>query len=70
MSSIKEAATAAVDNVFRRGILLDTHRNALISEIMQALSDERERCAKIVNDARGEGHVDLRSLVSRIQTDD
>lgn len=41
-------------------------REWLQREILSALRRERERCAKIVNDARGESY-DLRSLVSAIR---
>jgi len=35
--------------------------------IDQAKQDERDRCAAIVNEARFEGSVDLRSIVARIR---
>lgn len=40
----------------------------LQSRIVDALNAERESCVKIVNDARFEGGVDLRELVSRIRS--
>lgn len=43
------------------------HKFVSLDDLLNA---ERERCAKIVNDARVEGGADLRELVSRIRGKD
>lgn len=75
MSSIRGIA----EDIARRGVPYswlnneDEYRSALnwfANEIEQSLRNRDERAAKIVNDARTEGHVDLRSLVTLILADD
>ena len=46
---------------------LDRERNQHSARIAAAVAAERERCAGIVNKARGSGYTDLRSLVHAIR---
>lgn len=47
----------------------DTEHNLTVVAVSidAGMALERARCAAVVNDARFEGHTDLRSLVSRIE---
>lgn len=44
-----------------------TKQQLAVADIAALIHAERERAAKIVNDARSDGSVDLRELVSRIR---
>lgn len=72
MSTTREAA----ESIARRSLPFSAFRNEsewkdtiafLTNAIDKALQAERERAAKIVNDARFEGGADLRELASRIR---
>lgn len=75
MSSIKQVAEKIAERHINSGSHLERaleidrlRRKACADDIEQALRAERERAAKIVNNARSEG-ADLRELVARIRDD-
>lgn len=62
----KEAAQRVANRIFTEGLC----KSETAAAIEEAIRNDRTRAAKIVNDARTEGHVDLRSLVTLILADD
>lgn len=54
-------------SVFTDGEDYGSTKAWLVSHVVTALRNERERAIKILNDARHEGCTDLRELIARIR---